>query len=137
MTGPSRPPVLHALADAHAYYQGLVDGSWVPDHLNRRNLYPQMRPARLGYAPAGWDRTLAHLRLLGYADATVEAAGLARRTSRGRLVDVFRDRLMVPLTNRDRAVVGFIGRRGPAAGDDVPKYLNSPQTAVFCKREVL
>lgn len=137
MIGVNQGAVLNALADAHAYFRSRVDASWVPDHLNRRNLYAQMRPAGVGYAPAGWDHTLRHLRGLGYSDATLEAAGLARRASTGRLIDPFRDRLIVPLRDRNRVLVGFIGRAGPAAGDQMPKYLNSPQTGVFSKHNLL
>jgi DNA primase len=54
-----------------------------------------------------------------------------RRTRR------FRDRLMFPIRDKDAAVVGFIGRRSPALDDDssnrAPKYLNSPDTALFSK----
>jgi DNA primase len=129
--------VLDALLDAHAYYQHQVAGSWVPDHLNRRNLYPQLGPAGIGYAPDGWATTTVALQQRGHSPATLEAAGLARRTNAGRLIDVFRDRLVIPLTNTDGRLVGFTGRRSPTAGDDIPKYLNSPTSPVFHKHQIL
>lgn len=137
MTEPTRRDLLQVLQDAHAFYRSQVDRSWVPHHLNRRNLYPQMQPAGIGYAPPGWSTTVDRLRGMGYSDQWIEAAGLARPVSTGNLIDVFRDRLMVPLTSIDREVVGFIGRRSEHAGDDVPKYLNSPQSSVFAKHDVL
>lgn len=137
MTNPTHHDLLQVLHDAHAFYRSQVDRSWVPHHLNRRNLYPQMRPAGIGYAPPGWTTTVDRLRGMGYSDPMIEAAGLARTASTGNLIDVFRDRLMVPLTSSDRDVVGFIGRCSESAGDDVPKYLNSPQSAVFAKHDVL
>lgn len=132
-----RGDVLRVLQDAHAFYRGQVTRSWVPDHLNRRNLYRQLEPAQIGYAPAGWTVTTDHLRDRGYTDELLVEAGLSRPARTGRLIDHFRDRLMVPLRTGEGELVGFIGRCPTNAGDDVPKYLNSPQTPVFSKQEVL
>jgi DNA primase len=132
-----RGDLLRVLQDAHAFYRAQVTVSWVPDHLNRRNLYGQMEPAQIGYAPAGWTVTTDHLRGRGYADELLVEAGLSRAARTGRLIDHFRDRLMVPLRTGDGELVGFIGRCQTNAADDVPKYLNSPQTPVFSKHEVL
>jgi len=132
-----RAAALQALADAARFYRGQVERSWVPDYLNRRNLYSQLGPASLGHAPGGWATTRNHLRRHGHADEALEAAGLVRRTQQGRLVDVFRDRLMVPLTNPHGELVGFTGRAAPDAADDVPKYLNSPVSDIFVKHDLL
>lgn len=138
-TPPPAPPqhqaALAALQDAALFYRAEVDRSWVPDYLNRRNLYAQLQPAELGYAPAGWTTTTDHLIRNGYSPATLQAAGLARPTAQGRLVDVFRDRLMIPLTNANGVLVGFTGRAAPNA--EVPKYLNSPASEVFVKHDLL
>jgi len=57
------------------------------------------------------------------------------------LVDRFRDRLIFPIRDENACVVRFIGRRNPALDDDpsnrAPKYLNSPDTALFSKRRQL
>lgn len=135
--GPPDQTVLAALQDAALFYRSQVDRSWVPDYLNRRNLYPCLLPAQLGHAPGGWDTTARHLMRRGYAESTLEAAGLVRRTTRGRLVDVFRDRLMVPLTDPTGVLVGFTGRAALGAEPSVPKYLNSPATEVFSKHDLL
>ena len=132
-----REDLLQALRDAHAFYLHQLPASWVPDHLNRRNLYPQMQPAQIGYAPAEWTTTLDHLRGRGHRDDALLEAGLALRARNGHLIDFFRDRLMVPLTTGERELVGFIGRCSTNAGDQVPKYLNSPQTAIFSKHDLL
>ena len=128
-----------ALHDAHAYFRQprTLDSSWVPDYLNRRNLYPQMGVAGIGYAPGGWSTLLDHLRSRGHTDDALVGAGLARLASTGNLIDHFRDRLMVPVSDAQRHLVGFVGRAGPTAGPDVPKYVNSPATALFDKRQVL
>ena len=66
------------------------------------------------------------------------AAGVASRARTGRLIDRFRDRVMLPIT-RDGDVLGFVGRRHPALTDDagrgpgVPKYLNTADTPLFHK----
>ena len=132
-----RAAALQALTDAARFYRGQVERSWVPDYLNRRNLYSQLGPAGLGHAPGGWATTRNHLRRHGHTDAVLVAAGLVRRTQQGRLVDVFRDRLMVPLTTSQGVLVGFTGRAIPDAADDVPKYLNSPASDIFAKHDLL
>lgn len=132
-----RGDLLRVLQDAHAFYRAQVAASWVPDHLNRRNLYRQLQPAQIGYAPAGWTVTTDHLRGRGHTDELLVDAGLSRPARTGRLIDHFRDRLMFPLRTGERDLVGFIGRCPTNASDDVPKYLNSPQTAVFSKHELL
>ena len=103
---PQREAVLAALQDAASFYRAEVGRSWVPDYLNRSNLYAQLRPAQIGYAPGGWTTTTGYLTRKGHAPATLEAAGLARATAQGRLVDHFRDRLMVPLTDASGVLVG-------------------------------
>ena len=85
---------------------------------------------QLGYAPAAWDGLLQHLQQVESLDADLlEAAGLvvARKGGSG-FYDRFRDRVMVPIRDRQGRVIGFGGR-----GLDVaePKYLNSPETDVF------
>ena len=137
LSAQERSAVLAALTDAHTFYHSWLDRSWVPDYLNRRNLYPQIVPARLGYAPGGWTTTRDHLRRQGYADETLEHAGLVRRTSAGGLVDLFRDRLMIPLRTPAGTLVGFSGRAAPIADVTTPKYLNSPASDVFVKHELL
>jgi DNA primase catalytic core len=126
--------LLDVLAAAHDYYRQQVPGSWVPDYLDGRGL--SVLTDRAGLAPAGWTSAVDHLRGAGYADPEILAAGLARTSSRGTLIDAFRDRVMLPIHHTDGQVVGFTGRRNPATVDDYnPKYLNSPITAVYRKTD--
>lgn len=125
------------LRDAQAFYQASLGSSWVPDYLNRRNLYAQIEPAGLGYAPAGWTQTLGQLRGIGHEETAIEEAGLARRASTGQLIDVFHDRLTIPLTTPAGELVGFTGRAPHTAGQEVPKYLNSPTSQLFAKHRIL
>ena len=90
-----------------------------------------------GYAPDRWDALTRNLRAAGYPDTLIEAAGLARRSRRGTLIDTFRDRAMLPIHADDGTVAAFIGRASPQAGLGVPKYLNSPRTDLYDKSSVL
>ena len=91
----------------------------------------------IGYAPAGWTALTSHLRRLGHHDDAIQAAGLATCSSRGTLIDRFRDRIMLPVHDAAGMLAGFTGRAHPDAGPDTPKYLNSPQTATYKKSHLL
>ena len=87
----------------------------------------------LGYAPAGGEALLRHLKTK-YPERLVELAGLASRDPSGRVHDRFRRRIIFPIANESGKVVAFGGR---ALGDDLPKYLNSPETPIYIKSSVL
>lgn len=90
-----------------------------------------------GYAPAAWDALTGHLLSQGFSVAELEAAGLSRRSSRGSMVDRFHRRLLWPIKDVSGDVVGFGARR---LHDDDPieaKYLNTPETAVYKKSQLL
>ncbi len=92
--------------------------------------HPDIRP---GYAPHGWTTLVNHLRTLGVTDTEMLTAGVATRTRDGRLIDRFRDRIVLPILH-NQAVLGFVGRRHPQRTDDDkagPKYLNTPETPLF------
>ncbi len=87
-----------------------------------------------GYAPDGWTSLVRHLRAHGVSDDEMTIAGVAIRTRRtNSLIDQFRDRVVFPITDPTGGILGFVGRRHPAASDDVPKYLNTSETALFHK----
>lgn len=120
------------------YYAQRFPGSWAQNHLISR-FGADLAGHRLvqpGYAPAGWTNLIHHLHQHGVTDTEMIAAGVARVASTGRLIDQFRDRVTFPITNTDGEILGFVGRRNPATGDDPkggPKYLNTAQTPLFCK----
>ena len=92
---------------------------------------------QLGYAPAGWETLFGYLvEQKHYPVALVERAGLIvpRKGSTGSYYDRFRDRLMIPIHDLQGRVVGFGGR---SLGDEQPKYLNSPETELFDKGNIL
>ncbi|WP_298747086.1 MobF family relaxase [uncultured Serinicoccus sp.] len=120
----------------------LVDDSgWARDYLADRfgHDIAGHRHVRPGYAPAGWTHLVDHLRGHGVSDLELETTGLAFRTRTGNLIDRFRDRAVMPVMDQDQ-VLGFMGRRNPARGDDEkagPKYLNTPSTPLFRKGDHL
>lgn len=89
----------------------------------------------IGYAPAGWSMMLDELKKVGYSEDEVLAAGLASRNDKGRIYDRFRNRLMIPIRDERGRVIGF-GARALDPNDN-PKYLNSPQSAIFDKSGTL
>ena len=132
------PRTLAVLRDAETYYTGQLPGSWAPGYLTSRGLTEATaRDWHIGYAPAGWCALTGHLRRIGHDDREIQAAGLAKPSSRGTLIDIFRDRIVLPVHDADGMPAGFIGRAHPRAGPDVPKYLNSPETAAYKKGSLL
>jgi DNA primase len=87
----------------------------------------------LGYAPSSGDALLRHLKPK-YAEKLLEASGLFSRDQSGRLFDRFRRRVLFPIANESGKIIAFGGR---SLGDEVPKYLNSPETPVYSKSNVL
>ena len=90
----------------------------------------------VGYSPDAWDELIRHLRTQGFSEDELLKSGLARRTTRGGLIDMFRGRLMWPVRDLSGETIAF-GARKLNTGDDGPKYLNTPETALFKKGHVL
>jgi DNA primase len=88
----------------------------------------------LGYAPAGRDTLYRHLLSLKFTPDQIVEAGLALVTESGEHRDRFRGRLVFPIADLSGDVVGFGAR---ALGDEPPKYLNSPETALYHKSKLL
>ncbi|MEQ8958638.1 MAG: DNA primase, partial [Coleofasciculus sp. C2-GNP5-27] len=91
---------------------------------------------QLGYAPATWETLYRYLvEQKGKPVQLVKDAGLILpRKSGDGYYDRFRDRIMIPIHDRNGRVIGFGGR---ALGDELPKYLNSPETPLFNKGKTL
>ena len=116
---------------AAAYSQRLKDAPQAIAYLKGRGLSGKMaRRFGLGYAPPG-GKTLAGV-FADYADPLLLEAGLviADENDASHRYDRFRDRVMFPIRNVKGEIIGFGGR---VLGDARPKYLNSPETAVFHK----
>lgn len=89
---------------------------------------------RLGASPASWDGIIKTFAKKDISPFDLEKAGLVVTGRQGRKYARFRNRLMFPLTNVVGEIVGFAGR---AMGDDMPKYLNTPETVTFDKGRML
>ncbi len=122
---------------AEAFFRGHVEASWVPAYLDGRGLSSLVTSGEAGYAPAGWTALTDYLRDLGYSDDELTKSGLALMSRNGRLIDRFRDRMVLPIRSVDGDVIAFTGRAAEGAGPDVPKYLNSPTTDLYVKGDVL
>lgn len=89
----------------------------------------------VGYSPQGWDHLTRFLRGKGFTDKELLLSGLAQEGRRGP-IDRFRGRLMWPIRDIGGDVVGF-GARKLYEADNGPKYLNTPDTAIYRKSQVL
>ncbi|MFF2960902.1 DNA primase [Streptomyces sp. NPDC057963] len=89
----------------------------------------------VGYSPAGWDHLTRYLRGKGFSDKELITSGLSQDGRRGP-IDRFRGRLMWPIRDTSGEVVGF-GARKLRDDDNGPKYLNTPETAIYKKSQVL
>jgi len=87
----------------------------------------------IGFAPSGGEALLRAFKQK-YPEKVLEASGLFSRDQNGRLFDRFRRRVMFPIANDSGKIVAFGGR---ALGDDLPKYLNSPETPIYTKSNLL
>jgi DNA primase len=87
----------------------------------------------IGFAPSGGEALLRAFKQK-YPEKVLEASGLFSRDQNGRLFDRFRRRVMFPIANDSGKIVAFGGR---ALGDDLPKYLNSPETLIYTKSNIL
>jgi DNA primase len=89
----------------------------------------------VGYAPQGWDSLLRHLRNKGFTDEELKLTGLMSEGQRG-IYDRFRGRLIWPIRDLTGATIGF-GARKLYEDDPGPKYLNTPETQLYKKSQVL
>ena len=114
-----------------------TEGQGARDYLDRREMGRETaQDARLGYAPEGWTRLVDTLHRQGFDPQRVREAGLARVSTKkaDRLYDTFRGRLMIPIRDDRGRVIGFGGR---ILDGDGPKYINSPETRLYQKSQVL
>jgi len=114
--------------------QGTAEGKLARAYLEDRGLdKATIERFGIGYAPSGGDMLLSHLKGK-YAEKLLAESGLVSRGDGGRLFDRFRRRITFPIANESGKIVAFGCR---ALGDDQPKYLNSPETPIYSKSNVL
>lgn len=128
-----------AMSAAESFYaNALTENSPAYEYALARGLTKEtIKEWNLGLAPDGWRALLEHLGAQGYSPKELEAAGLVKEADEkpGTFYDRFRNRLVFPLRDTAGRTVAFTGR---ALGkDDNAKYLNSPETELYKKSELL
>ena len=89
----------------------------------------------LGYAPNAWDSALTHFTKRGYSNQDMLESGLLTERDNGGYYDRFRNRIMIPIRDENGKMSGFGARI--INPDDMPKFLNSPETPIFSKGRLL
>ncbi len=124
---------------ANFYHKILVNseyGKIARDYLKQRKINDHsVQNFRLGYAPDSWDALIKICKERNISNDLLEKVGLIIPKKEGNgYYDRFRNRLMFPILDARRQVIGFGGR---ALDDSTPKYLNSPETVLFNKSNIL
>ncbi|HZJ95821.1 MAG TPA: DNA primase [Thiopseudomonas sp.] len=137
---PANSPLYDLLSAASDYYRNALKSHPQRDaavnYLKQRGVSGIIaRDFALGFAPPGWDNLSKQLGGDNLQQqALIEAGLLVENAESKRRYDRFRDRIMFPIHDSRGRIIGFGGR---VLGDDKPKYLNSPETAVFHKGQEL
>jgi len=134
-----REELLRAMDLAARFYAETLwkpAGARAQKYLAERGIDPEVaRHFGLGYAPEGWETLLTFMKSERVAEETLVTAGLAvARENRAGAYDRFRGRLLFTIRDLQGRVVAFGGR---AFGDEQPKYLNSPETPLYTKGNLL
>ncbi|VGO21689.1 DNA primase [Pontiella sulfatireligans] len=137
--------VLYKLhTDAAAFYHRMLldspEGAEARRYLEERDLPVEIiKEFQIGFAPNGWEELLCRAVKKGYEPQQLEAAGLVVPSDRGGKIshyDRFRNRVMFPICDQMGRVIGFSGRIMNKA-EKGAKYVNSPETLLFKKNQVL
>lgn len=135
-----RATLREVLDEAQSYFQSRLwttsEGEVARKYLETRALSVEFsQEIGIGWAPSGWSSLCDHLQNKGYPPRLILEAGLAKRRERGDgIYDAFRARLMIPIRDERSRVIAFGGR---ILEGDGPKYINSPETALYHKSSVL
>lgn len=95
-----------------------------------------LKKFQLGYSPDAWDALIQSAVGAGHKEEYLEKTGLAIRNDKGRLYDRFRGRVLFPIHNFTGRIIGF-GGRTLKTDKNVPKYVNSPESDIYHKSNVL
>ena len=145
--GPQQPTskrsrLYSAHLEAAKFYRELLntspDAGYARDLLTKRGFDKRACDTfGVGYAPNGWDLLTKHLRAAGYSIEELEEAGLSKMGERGP-IDKFRNRIMWPIKDISGEIVGFGARKLASDEEDQgPKYLNTSETPIYKKSQVL
>lgn len=114
------------------YYKNLLTSKEAIVYLKNRSLSGKIvNRFMLGFAKNSWDDLCNYAEYKGYDKNDLEEIGLIKKSSKGKYYDKYRNRIIFPIINHYGNVIGFGGR---AIADEMPKYLNSPESDIFKKR---
>lgn len=130
----------YALLEAAAQYFSLMREKYphADEYIKTRGVTDfTIRAWRIGYAPDEWRSLKSYLKEKGFEEKDMMRAGLIKEAGEGKeAYDVFRDRIMFPIMDTSGRVVAFSGRTLKKE-DGIPKYVNSPETDLYKKSEIL
>ena len=132
--------VLEAAAKWFEQQLSSTSGMVARDYVEKRGLKPEtIRNFRIGYAPDARNGLYNYLLQTGFSQALQVEAGLIGLSEQGTPYDRFRGRVMFPIRNSAGKVIAFGGRllASTSMSKTLPKYLNSPETPVFKKGDIL
>ncbi|QLY33272.1 DNA primase [Nocardia huaxiensis] len=136
----TRSRLVAANAAAHEFYMaqlGQPEAETARKYLTDRNFdHNAANQFGCGYAPAGWDTLTKHLLRKGFEFKELEAAGLSKQGRQGP-IDRFHRRLLWPIRNLGGDVIGFGARRLFDDDQMTAKYINTPETVLYKKSQVL
>lgn len=122
---------------ARFYYDTLRSplGEPMRKYIAKRQLTPAyVKRFGLGAAPDSWDSLIKAMTVQGFEKGELLDAGLVVAGKNGGIYDKFRNRLMLPVIDSNGDILGFTSR---VMDNSTPKYLNTPETAIFKKRSIL
>ncbi len=135
---PSIKPLYDCINDLEKYYQyalSIEEGKIAKDYLEKRHISSdEVAKFNIGYAPKDGAKTVQYLQAKGHSLKSIEDIGIALAKSVG-TSDNNAGRLIFPLKNSNGQVIGFSARR--LADDGSSKYVNSPETPIFHKSNVI
>lgn len=136
----TRSRLVAANAAAHEFYAAQLnehEAETARKYLTERNFDGNVaRQFGCGYAPGGWDTLTKHLLRKGFEFKELEAAGLSKQGRRGP-IDRFHRRLLWPIRNLGGDIIGFGARRLFDDDQMTAKYINTPETVLYKKSQVL
>jgi len=137
--------IYSCLKDATKFFEeNLLKEKDALDYLKSRNLKPEtIKNFKIGYADNSWNSLTDHLKSLNYTDDTIVRCGLAIKSEKeningSTIYNRFRGRIMFPIEDSAGRVIGYSGRILPQLDDGkTGKYINSPETEVYHKSNIL
>ena len=138
-SGPTDEALRMAKANLKAqslFHRWLKESARAQEYLESRGVLPEtIDDLQLGYAPDSWDSLMSEMKSAGYEVDFLVKAGLVRENDKGRRYDYFRNRVIFPICDLNGETAGFGGRA--LEDDSGPKYLNSPETPLYQKSQIL